>query len=130
MTRTTSCPEPATARRRAARCVEVAEHVGPLEELAAIDHAFEVLAADEIIVDAVALAEPRGRDVYEATGAGWAGFARQALGQHRLAGTDAAEMMKRSPRFGSDGLLTLLDILDLLAHSLEFGLGLDHDFET
>ena len=40
------------------RAVEIAEHVGVLQELAVRDHRLEALAADEIIVDAIA-ARPR-----------------------------------------------------------------------
>ena len=60
------------ARCRPRRAVEVAEHVGPLEELAAAIIASNALAADEIIVHAVALAAAPAATCTSATSADWA----------------------------------------------------------
>ena len=44
---------------RPARAVEVAEDVGPFQELARRDHRLEAVAGHEMVVDAVLLAGPR-----------------------------------------------------------------------
>ena len=114
-------------RLRGAVAVAVDERV--LGELAALDHALELVRRDEVVVAAVDLAGRIGRVVYETENSSWpANSASRRRVSVVLPAPDGDETMTRTPRS-----LTLhgtvrrasFDVLHLLAHLLELGLGLD-----